>query len=220
VLGLLFVPAASFAAGDDGGKQIVVVQGGVEVPPPPTIVVGVEATPPPPVVVVPAPAPQPVYVAPVEVAEESDDYSGHNLSVGIGVPLCMFASVEGFGGADCVNDEFVWLNFPILYHYRVNSWFAAGGGLMLNVFAVTGADVSAVGAELVGGVRFYAVPDWLYFDLNIMLGFPFFAAFEPALGLAIPLGPVSIYLENQVTLMYVGGLLGFWQPVLGVQFHF
>ena len=174
--------------------QVVFVQGQVE--------------PPPAVVVMPA---QEEYV-PV-----------HQLQAGIGVPICYFAGVDSFGTASsCVNDEFLLLNIPIVYRYRINDWMAAGGGLMLNIFAL--GSVGAFGIELVGSFRFYALPDWVYIDANILLGFPW-VTFMPSIGVAIPLGPVSIFLENQIWLSYLYALgssafFGWWQPTIGVEFFF
>jgi len=142
----------------------------------------------------------------------------HSISAGVGVPICAFGAIEDMAGSSCISGDFLWFNVPIVYRYRVNDWFAAGGGLMLNIFA--GGDVGAMGGELVGSLRFYAVPEYLYFDADILLGFPFFFSIAPSLGLAVPIGSVSIFLENQVPLMFIGGVLGFWQPVLGVEFRF
>lgn len=78
----------------------------------------------------------------------------------------------------------------------------------------------AVGAELLGSFRAYAIPDWLYFEADILLGFPLIFSVMPVVGLSIPLGAVSLYVEQQVPLFFFGGVFGFWQPVIGVEFSF
>ena len=232
VLAALLLPALALGATGEASKQTVTVTGEVYVPPPPTVVVEV-GTPPPPTVVYAEPQPPPptvVYAEPqpayATVAVGPETESGrpvHQLSAGIGVPLVVFGAFdfgdEGSGsGAAWVSDEFLWVNIPIVYRYRINEYLAAGGGLMFNIFAVGG--YGAVGAELMGSFRAYAIPDWLYFEANILLGFPLIFSFMPSVGVAIPLGPVSIFFENQVPLLFFGGVFGFWQPVIGVEFAF
>jgi hypothetical protein len=224
VLAALCLPALAFG-------QTVTVTGQVYVPPPPTVVVDV-ATPPPPTVVYAEPQPPPptvVYAEPqpayatVAVGPEMDTgRPAHQLSVGVGVPLVLFGAFD-FGDASAsggywVSDEFLWVNIPIVYRYRINDYLAAGGGLMFNIFAVGG--YGAVGAELFGSFRGYAIPDWLYFEANILLGFPLVFSFMPSVGVAIPLGGVSIFFENQIPLFFFGGVFGFWQPTIGVEFAF
>jgi hypothetical protein len=160
-------------------------------------------------------------LAPTGYEEGKDEYAlpTHQFSGGFGMPICAFAVGSEWSGAGCVSSELLWFNLPFMYHYRVNDWFAAGGGLMVNIFAFGG--FGMVGAELMGGVRFYALPDYIYFDLRILLGYPYFFAFMPSLGLSLPLtDSVSLFLENQVPMLFVAGLIGFWQPVLGVEFKF
>ncbi|MBN1770639.1 MAG: hypothetical protein JXB32_05210 [Deltaproteobacteria bacterium] len=241
-LAALLLPTLALGATGEASKQTVTVTGEVYVPPPPTVVVDV-ATPPPPTVVYAEPQPPPptivyaepqpqqqvVYAQPqpaygaVAVGPEVDSgRPSHQLSVGVGVPLVLFGAFD-FGdtsasGGYWISDEFLWINLPIVYRYRINDYLAAGGGLMFNIFAVGG--YGAVGAELMGSFRAYAIPDWLYFEANILLGFPLVFSIMPSVGVAIPLGSVSIFLENQIPLFFFGGVFGFWQPTIGVEFAF
>lgn len=69
-----------------------------------------------------------------------------------------------------------------------------------------------------GDFRYYLIPDWLYLNANLLIGFPLLLALLPSLGAAVPLGgETSIFLENQFIAAFVGGIYGFWQVVLGVE---
>ncbi|MBI5498883.1 MAG: hypothetical protein HY907_01460 [Deltaproteobacteria bacterium] len=160
--------------------------------------------------------PAPIVVMPAP-AEEYRPV--HQLSVGVGAFVCAFGATQWGSGSACISDEFLMLSFPVIYRYRINDYLAAGGGLMIHVFNIPEFGFLA-GAEGVGSFRAYAVPDWLYFEANILFGFPVLFAFMPSVGVSIPLGPLSIFFENQVPLFFFGGVTGWWQPVLGVEFAF
>jgi hypothetical protein len=213
LLGAVLVPAASSAQ--------VVVQVGVE-PPPPVVVVQAQVEPPPPVIVqAQVEAPPPAIIAPELVYEPA--YYSNLISAGLGVPICGFGGiVDVAGGSGCIDNTFLWFNIPVVYRYRFHEYMAAGGGLMVNVFA--GGNIGAVGVELLGSFRFYALPDWIYIDANVLFGFPWIS-FMPSVGVQVPLGHVNIFFENQIWLSYIYAagytlFFGFWQPVLGVEFAF
>jgi hypothetical protein len=67
----------------------------------------------------------------------------------------------------------------------------------------------------------YAVSDWLYFKLDVMMGFPLLFALGPAMGHSFHVSKkINIYLENQFIVMMIAGVYGFWQPVLGMEIKF
>ena len=63
-----------------------------------------------------------------------------------------------------------WLNIPMMYHHRWSPLLAFGGGLQITLLFASGAVGGS--ANAVGGVRIYAIKDFLWFDANILLGFP------------------------------------------------
>ncbi|MBI5486703.1 MAG: hypothetical protein HY905_05180 [Deltaproteobacteria bacterium] len=160
--------------------------------------------------------PSPIVVMPAPAEEYRP---ANQISVGAGAFVCAFGATQWGSGSTCINGDFLILSFPVMYRYRINDYLAAGGGLMIHVFNIPEFGVLA-GAEGVGSFRAYAVPDWLYFEANILFGFPVLFAVMPVVGVAVPLGSVSIFFENQVPLFFFGGVTGWWQPVLGVEFAF
>ena len=168
------------------------------------VVAQAQVQPPPPVVVMP---------------EQQEYVPVHQFQVGLGFWACAFMS-GAFGSASgCIADDFLVMSIPIVYRYRINDYLAAGGGAMLHFFNL--GDYGWLGGgELMGSFRAYAIPDWLYFEANILFGFPLWFSVMPGIGVSIPLGMLSIYFENQFPLWFFGGVNGFWQPTLGVEFFF
>jgi hypothetical protein len=160
--------------------------------------------------------PAPVVVMPVE-----ETYLPvHQLQLGLGFFACAFSSGAWGSGSACIADDFLIMSIPVVYRYRINDYLAAGGGAMIHVFSL-GEYGTLAGGELMGSFRAYAVPDWLYFEANVLFGFPLWFSVMPTVGVSIPLGFLSIYFENQFPLWFFGDqVTGFWQPVLGVELFF
>ena len=149
-------------------------------------------------------------------AHRSRKAKNHSISVGFGAPICGFA-VGAINGSGCLktSEPFFWGNLPIKYHRRVNKRFAWAVGLMPSFIYL--AEVAGLVGHIVGDFRVYAVPDWLYFKLDIFMGFPLIFALGPAVGHSFKISKkVSLYLENQFIVMAVAGVYGMWQPILGV----
>ena len=161
---------------------------------------------------------------PQKMDEKSTERYEHQLSFGFGLPICMFVRGSAFGeefeDTTCIGEELLWMNIPIMYRRRFNDWFAAGGGVTLNLFP-RGAPYK-VGGTLRGGVRVYFFPDYIYFNLDFLLGFPMIDAIVPAVGIQIPFNEkVGLTLENEVSFTFLKDtIVGFWQPVLGLEFRF
>lgn len=141
----------------------------------------------------------------------------HSVSVGAGLPVCGFAK-GAVHGAGCIrtSEPFFWLDLPVKYHRRVNRRFEWAVGAMASLIYVMGA--GGITGHVLADVKLYAVPDWLYFRLRVIIGIPLLFALGPAMGHDFKISKrISIYLENQFTIMAVTGVYGFWQPLLGVK---
>ena len=144
--------------------------------------------------------------------------SNHQLSLGLGLAIYGFLVGER-GGAFLLAGETVILDAVLDYRYRINEWLAAGGGMLLHF--LPGADASWIGGAATGGLRAYVYPDIVYVDADLLVGFPIVVGGIFSVGVALPVGRnVSINLENQLVLGWaflpIG--VGYWQPVLAVEF--
>jgi hypothetical protein len=143
------------------------------------------------------------------------------FTVGFGLPLFGFAYegiIEGSGSAN-TSDTFLWGNLDLRFHVRLSRRFSIGGGLVQSFIYFD--EVGLIGGHLAADFRWYAVPDYLYFKVDLFFGFPMFFAVGPAVGHSIPITKkVHVFIENQFLTMAVAGLYGFWQPVLGVSTRF
>ena len=150
---------------------------------------------------------------------EAKLYKKNQISVGIGLPLCAFGASGDFAGGSCISNDFLWFNIPVMYRRRISPHFAAGGGIMVNIVNAEG--FTGAGGELMGGIRVYALPDFLFFDVNIMLGFPMIFALVPAIGTSIPLGKsFALAFKAEAPIMFLGGVFGFFQPVVKAEIRF
>ncbi len=83
------------------------------------------------------------------------------------------------------------------------------------------AGLGVIGGHIIGEIRVYAIPDWLYFNLDVTLGFPLVFSLSPSMGHSFAItDKVHLFLENQFTLMVFAGVYGYWQTVLGVEIPF
>ncbi|MBN2340927.1 MAG: hypothetical protein JXX29_22925 [Deltaproteobacteria bacterium] len=108
---------------------------------------------------------------------------------------------------------------PIVYNYRLSRHTALGAGIMPAYTSIAG--VPILGAHFLVSGHIYIVPDWLYAGMQVIGGFPLLAGYDLFLGHAFRIGRKwSLYLENHVTTMIVGGVFLYWQPVVGTTIHF
>lgn len=134
----------------------------------------------------------------------------HQLSAGVGLMICGFGVSSGGCG------EPLWVSIPLMYRYRVNDYFAAGVGAMVQIL---GGGIPA-GGGLRAGVRLYALPDWLYFQVDVFAGYPFLFTLAPGIGHSFRItDSFAIFVENEVLLWFFD-FWGAWQPVLGVEYRF
>ena len=147
------------------------------------------------------------------------------MSIGLGMYAAGYAHADfgffhGSGGGAFPPDSLCF-TLPVQYRHRVNKWFAAGGEVAVLVWHFKDSGTMG-GVEIGGGIRPYLVPDWLYVDFSLFVGFPLYYGWMPTLGLTIPLGgSVSLMIENQFPMTYLFGVfLVIYQPVLGVEFAF
>ncbi len=142
------------------------------------------------------------------------------ITVGLSAPLCGFAEglITGTGWINTSSD-FIWGNLDVRFLVRMAKRFALGGGITQSVVHFDG--TTTVGGELVADFRWYAVPDYLYFKLNVYFGFPLLFALGPTMGHSFEITEkVHLYIENQFVLMVVAGAYGFWQPAVGAEIRF
>jgi len=144
----------------------------------------------------------------------------NQIMAGLGLMVAGFVSGDGFGGGgSMLGDGLAWINIPITYHRRLNDVVAVGGGLMIHILA--GFGIVPVMGSLMGGVRFYTLKDFLWFDLNLLLGFPVLLGFAPAIGHNFPVSDkVQIYVKNEFIMAFPGMFVGVWQPSVGVDVRF
>ena len=149
----------------------------------------------------------------------------NQLSFGLGMIVAGAVSIGGASGVGVLPPSVLWFDLPLMYRHRVNSYFAGGGGLILSLASVGdgsgGSRTFLAGGELVGTIRAYFVPDWFYFDLSVMVGYPFLYAISPGIGLSIPMGDtVSLYLNNEFEMTFLGVFVGVYKPTIGLEFRF
>jgi hypothetical protein len=211
-------PAAGDVAGDRASGPIAEVESKATEPAyPPAEAAPAQSAPPDVPTMVSASPGQKVIVVEKEVpAKRKPTF----LSIGVGAPLCGFARgvVDGLG---CVwgTEGFYWGNLSIKYHLRVSQRFSVGGGITASVITLEG--LAIVGGHVSGDFRVYAVPDYLYFKLDVHVGFPMVLGLAPAMGHAFRIGDrVNIFIENQFIMVVFAGVYGFWQPILGVDVKF
>lgn len=142
------------------------------------------------------------------------------LSLGLGSPVVAF-----WDDGAAVLRALRWVTLPIGIRWPVGRNVAVGLQLVLGL-SYLGPNWS-LGWNLIpdfraaGTLRAWAVPDWLFFDFSLGLGFPFIWHFTPAVGLAIPVSrDVRIAVTNSFPMTYVGAFLGVWEPSVGVQLTF
>jgi len=153
-------------------------------------------------------------------AETKEARPKHQISAGVGLPLYAVAQSAYLNGVGFIVDDLVFVNVPLKYRYRPNERLAFGAGLTLNILYLS-PELNLVGGEITGGIDVYAVPDWLSFGVEFMLGFPFLFALAPSMGHSFPItDSFKIFLKNEVVLMFLGGVIAFWQPILGLEYRF
>ena len=142
------------------------------------------------------------------------------ISVGLSAPLCGFAEglITGSGWVN-TSSEFIWGNLDVRFLVRMAKRFALGGGFTQSL--VFFEDTVTLGGAFVADLRWYAVTDYLYFKLNLYVGFPLLFALGPTMGHSFEITPkVHLYIENQFILMVAAGAYGFWQPAVGAEIRF
>jgi hypothetical protein len=143
------------------------------------------------------------------------------ITAGVGVPLCGFAREGIIEGKGCINtsSNFLWGNLDLRFHIRLSEKFSIGGGLLQSFIYFD--EVGLMGGHLVADFRWYAVPDYLYFKMDLFFGFPMFFALGPAMGHSFSVNEkIHVFIENQFIFMAVAGVYGFWQPTVGVSTRF
>ena len=153
--------------------------------------------------------------------EESGKKYRKMITAGIGAPLCGFAYNGIIEGSGCANtsSDFLWGNIDLRFQFRLSEKFAVGGGLLQSLIYFDGFGV--IGGHLVADFIWYAIPDYLYFKMDLFFGFPMFFALGPSMGHSFSVNEkVHIFIENQFLFMAVAGVYGFWQPTIGVSTRF
>jgi hypothetical protein len=125
----------------------------------------------------------------------------HQLSVGFGPtpyayqPISINCMDDPESGYECPRGHYTHggpilgpsfhAAIPVRYGYRLFRWLSFGVG----IHTVVGSGIRVVDTFMIGvttGPRLYAVPDWLYFEANIHLGYPYTFALEWVVGVSIP----------------------------------
>lgn len=157
---------------------------------------------------------------PAREGEAEQKNPKHQISVGAGLPLYAVTNSIYLNGAGFIVDDLFFMNIPLEYRYRPNERVAFGAGLTLNIIYLS-SQMNLVGGEITGGIDVYALPDWLSFGLDFMLGFPFLFALAPSMGHGFSItDSFKIFIKNEIVLMFLGGVIAFWQPILGVEYRF
>jgi len=143
--------------------------------------------------------------------EEATAEQQHQISAGVGMMLC------GFGGDWSGCNVPGWLNVPVVWRSRINEHLAAGVGFMVQVFY----EEIPVGGGLRGGLKVYAAKDWLYFQLDVFAGYPYFVLLHPGIGHAFKLTDrFALFIENEIILWVIPDWWAFWQPLIGAEVRF